>query len=95
MLRVRSISLFMQQKGVEMKQRAVSVPCAGDKAYTRALKTVASEKGLRIADIVRKAIDGSEYATDVNAALLRMGVSFFESSAASTQQSDVNAANYN
>lgn len=59
---------------------AVSVPCAGGNVIQRALKVVAAEKDVRMADIVQESC-----LTGVHAADIRRVISFFESSAAYTQ----------
>lgn len=71
-----------------MAQSAVTVPCAGDKLYTRALKTIASRRGVRMADIVRKALDTSEYATEIEKEM----TPFFTSDAVLTQHNQASTA---
>lgn len=71
---------------MEPKEVAVSVPCAGGNVIQRALKVVAAEQDVRMADIVYDSC-----LTGVHAADIRRVISFFESGAARAQQSVPNA----
>lgn len=68
-----------------MERKSISVSCVGDTQFSRALRVVAGRKGVRVADVVRDAIDKSEYATEIKREL----ASFFESDAVLTPHSGV------